>query len=75
MNNIYYLNHYQKDIEGKYYYCFRVLDLKNTQIFTFYHLVDDKSKNIVANVKLFQDISDKLTLVIKRNNKISFDLK
>lgn len=75
MNNIFYLNHYQKAIEGKEYFCFRVLDLKNTQIFTFYHLVDDKAKNFVANIKTFQDVSDRLTLVIKRNNKISFDLK
>lgn len=75
MSNIYYLNHYEKEIEGKKFFCFRILDLKNTQIFTFYHISDDKSKNFVANVKTFQDISDRLTLVIKRNNKISFDLK
>ena len=75
MNDIFYLGHYIKNIEGKEYFCIRVLDLKHFQIFTFYHTTDEKSKNIINSFKKFDNITDKLTYVIKRNNKISFDLK
>lgn len=65
----------KRNIEGKEYYKITVLDLKNCQLFNFYRLVDNKSASFVSNVKIFQEVSNQLTFVIKRNNKISFDIK
>ena len=75
MNDIYYLSAKIRNIEGKDFYCFKILDLANEQIFTFYHNVDEKSKSLATGFKRFDNISDKLKFVIKRNNKISFDIK
>lgn len=65
----------KRNIEDKEYYKITILDRKNCQLFNFYKLVDAKSTNFVTSVKLFEEISQKLTFVIKRNNKISFDIK
>lgn len=65
----------KRTIENKDYYKITILDLKNCQLFSFYRLVDSKSTSFVSNVKLFQEVSNQLTFVIKRNNKISFDIK
>ena len=65
----------KRSIEDKDYYRITILDKKNCQLFNFYKLVDTKSTSFVNSVKLFEEISQKLTFVIKRNNKISFDIK
>lgn len=75
MENIFYLNSTKRNIDGKEYYCINILDLNNTQIFKFYKLVDVKSSNFVNMHKAFDNISSALTFAIKRNNKISFDIK
>lgn len=75
MENVFYLNSNKRTIEGKEYYKINVLDLNNTQIFSFYKIVDTKSTNFVNMHKAFDNISNALTFVIKRNNKISFDIK
>ena len=65
----------KRSIEGKDYYKITVLDLKNCQLFNFYRLVDNKSTSFISSVKIFQEVSNQLIFVIKRNNKISFDIK
>lgn len=65
----------KRNIEGKEFYKITILDLKNCQLFNFYRLVDNKSTAFVSNAKIFQEVSNQLSFVIKRNNKISFDIK
>lgn len=75
MENIFYLNSQKRVIEGKEYYKINVLDLNNLQVFSFYKTVDTKSSNFCNIHKTFDNISSSLSFVIKRNNKISFDIK
>lgn len=75
MENIFYLNSQKRNIEGKEYYKINLLDLNNTQLFAFYHIADTKANNFVNIHKTFDNVSNALTFAIKRNNKISFDIK
>lgn len=75
MENIFYLNTQKRTIEGKEYYKINLLDLNNIQLFSFYRVVDVKSTNFVNIHKAFDNVSNALNFVIKRNNKISFDIK
>lgn len=75
MENIFYLNSNKRNIDGKDYYKINVLDLNNCQIFSFYKLVEPKSTNFINNHKTFDNVSNSLAFAIKRNNKISFDIK
>lgn len=75
MDNIFYLGNQKRSIDGKDFYRIFILDLKNFQIFSFYKPVDTKVTAFLANRKLFENVSSLLTFAIKRNNKISFDIK
>ena len=75
MENIFYLNADKRHIEGSDYYKINILDLNNLQVFSFYKKIDTKSSNFVNMHKTFDNISSSLVFVIKRNNKISFDIK
>ena len=75
MGEIFFIKADKRNIENKDYYKITVLDLKNCQLFSFYRLVDNKSTSFVSSVKIFQEVSGQLTFVIKRNNRISFDIK
>ena len=72
---LFYIKADKRSFDGKDYYKITILDRVNCQLFNFYRLVDAKSTNFVTSLKIFEDISQKLTFVIKRNNKISFDIK
>lgn len=75
MENIFYLTNTKREINGKMYYRITILDMKNLQIFSFYHIADNQTTSFLANRKTFENISNFLTFVIKRNGKISFDIK
>lgn len=75
MTDIYFIYADKRTIEGREFYRITVLDKNNLQIFSFYRAVDSKSTSFVNSCKLFDEISTKLTFIIKRNNKISFDIK
>lgn len=49
--------------------------MKNVQLFFIYKLQDQKSAQFVLKHKRFDDVSNELQFVIKRDNKISLDIK
>lgn len=75
MEQFYFISAEKRSIEDKHYYCIYILDFINKQVFSFYHIADNKAKNFVEMHKQFDNISSALTFVVKRNNKISFDIK
>lgn len=75
MDEIYFLSSDLRTIEDKKYYRITILDVKNEQVFTFYRIADTKAKNFCEMHKRFDNISNALIFVIKRNNRISFDIK
>lgn len=75
MEDLFFLSSSKRKIQDNDYYKISILDLKNTQIFNIYKLVDNKSTQFVNSHKCFDNISEHLKFVIKRNNKISFDIK
>ena len=72
---LYFVKSEVKKIEGKEYCKITLLDMQNVQLFNFYTLVNEKSYNFVKDCKTFSNVTDKICFVIKRNNKISFDIK
>lgn len=65
----------QKKIEGKDYSHITIYEEVTNQVFDFYRITDEKAYNFIKNVKLGDDVTEKLCFVIKRNKKISFDIK
>lgn len=65
----------QKNIEGKDYSHISIYEETTNQVFDFYRKTDDKAYNFIKNYKLGDDVTDKLCFVIKRDKKISFDIK
>lgn len=65
----------QRQIQGKDYTHVALYEETTNQIFDFYRKTDEKAFNFVKNNKLGDDVTDKVCFVIKRNQKISFDIK
>lgn len=71
---LYFIKSETREIERKEYCKISLLDMKNVQIFSFFTPLNDKSYNFVKENKIFSNVTDKICFVIKRNNKISFDI-
>lgn len=65
----------QKNIEGKDYFKISIYEEVTDEVFTFYHLTDQKAYNFIKDLKIGTDVTEKLCFVIKRGRKISFDIK
>lgn len=71
----FYIDYSTTNIEGKDFICIYVLDYYNKQVFRIFK---NKSTELISklnNFKLFNDVTSLINFVIKRNNKISLDIK
>lgn len=74
MNKFFYIDTESKDIQGKKYLCIYTLELTKKIIFKSYKLYTDELANKLKNLKIFQDITNNVYFVIKRDGKISIDI-
>lgn len=71
---IIFLKSEQRNIEGKDYTKISVFEETTDQVFSFFKKTDEKVFNFIKNVKVGDVITDKLHFVIKKGQKITFDL-
>lgn len=66
----------ERKIEDKDYYVIVVIDDTNEQYFYIYkQKTDTKAKDFVMKHKKFDDITSEISFAIKRDRKISLDIK
>lgn len=75
MNKFYYLGAEERNIEGKAFLKVSVLELERKQVFNIYKIKDTNFFNKISVYKVFDDITEKITYVIKSNGKIGLDIK
>ena len=71
----FYIDYSTTNIEGKDFVCIYVLDYYNKQIFRIFKQKDNEIISKLNNYKLFNDITSHIDFIIKRNNKISLNIK
>lgn len=63
-------------IEDKEFFNISIIDIENDQFFHVYkQKTDTKAKEFILKHKRFDDITNEITFAIKRDNKISLDIK
>lgn len=75
MSKFYYLGTDERTIEDKSFLKVSVVELEKKQIFNIYKIKDSSNLTKISTFKTFEDITDKITYVIKTGGKISLDIK
>lgn len=75
MENLFFLKAQDTEINDKQFYKITILDMNNVQLFFIYKLRDAQVAKFIVNHKRFDDVSNELKFVIKRDNKIALDIK
>lgn len=75
MEKFYYLSTTEKEIEGKNFIVIYVLAFKAKCVFRIYKLKDTNSMNLTKDLKIFDDISSRITYAIKSGGKVTLDIK
>lgn len=76
MNNQFlFLDYEKRNIEGKEFIVIYILEFNKKQVFRIYKVFDDNISKKLATFKRFENIKDYIDFVIKRDNKISLDIK
>lgn len=65
----------KKNIEGKDFLIVYILEFNKKQLFKIYKVFDINLFNKLNSLKKFDNINDYVDFVIKRDNKISLDIK
>ena len=69
-----YLSNEGKVIDGKNYVRVSVLENTTRQVFDIYKLSNSNILEFLRNLKTYEDITQKIGFVIKRDKKISLDI-
>lgn len=76
MNNQFIFIDYEKrNIEGKEFLVIYVLEFYKKQVFKIYKLADNNLISKLDTFEKFDNINDFITFAIKRDGKISLDIK
>ena len=75
MGKFYYLGTDERTIEGKAFLKVSVIELEKKQVFNIYKIKDSSNVTKLATLKTFDEVTDKITYVIKANGKIGLDIK
>lgn len=75
MTKFCYLGNEQTNINEKAFLKIYVLDMTNKYVHTIYKLDSRQLLDKFSNIKMFEDITNIITFAIKRNGKISLDIK
>lgn len=76
MNNEFFLVDYDvQTIQGKKFLCVYVLELNHHTIFRIFKQHTDALEEQFGDLDIFCDITSKVDFVIKRDGKISLDIK
>lgn len=70
-----YIDYDVQDIQGKKFICIYVLDFEKRIIFKIFKPYNDKLKEFLEDLNLFECLNTNLTFVIKRDGKITLDIK
>lgn len=65
----------KKKIEEKDFLVIYILEFNKKQLFKIYKKFDTNLSNKINNLKRFDNMNDHVDFVIKRDNKISLDIK
>ena len=65
----------EQTIQEKKFLCIFLYETRTHNIFRIYKLYDSKLFDNLKNFKNFQDITERITYVIKRDGKVSLDIK
>ncbi len=76
MNNQFcYIDYEKRNIEGKEFLVIYVLEFYKKQVFKIYKLADNNFISKLDTFEKFDNINDFITFAIKRDGKISLDIK
>lgn len=76
MNNQFcYIDYEKRNIEGKEFLVIYVLEFYKKQVFKIYKLSDNSLISKLDTFEKFDNINDFITFAIKRDGKISLDIK
>lgn len=76
MNNDFnFLGYDVQKINNNQFFCIYVLNLSKKLIFKIYKKYAEEDMYLLDNISCFEDISDRISFVIKRDGKISLDIK
>lgn len=70
-----FIDYETRNIEGRDFVVIYLLETNRKQIFRIYKLQNGQLIGKIDNFKKFQDITNFIDFVIKRDNKISLDIK
>lgn len=74
-NQFFYLGYEERNIEGKEFLVIYVLEFSKKQIFKIYKTANEDLIFKLDNLEDFSNINDFIGFVIKRDGKISLDIK
>ena len=76
MNNQFlFLDYEKKFIQGKDFICINILEFTTHQVFKIFKPYDDSLVQKLITLEKFDNINDFITYVIKRDGKISLNIK
>lgn len=74
-NQFFYIDYENRNIEGKIFLVIYVLEFNKKQVFKIYKISDDNLISKLNTLEKFDNINDYVGFVIKRDGKISLDIK
>lgn len=74
-NHFLFLDTENRNIEGKNFCVIYILEFYKKQVFKIYKLYDPNTEKKLATFKKFDNINEYVDFVIKRDGKISLDIK
>lgn len=74
-NQFLYLDYEKRNIEGKEFLVIYVLEIYKKQVFKIYKISDNNLISKLDTFEKFHNINDYVGFVIKRDGKISLDIK
>lgn len=70
-----FIDYETRNIEGRDFVVIYLLEINKKQVFKIYKIQNGQLIGKIDNFKRFQDITNLIDFVIKRDNKISLDIK
>lgn len=70
-----FIDYETRNIEGRDFVVIYLLEINKKQVFKIYKIQNGQLIGKIDNFKKFQDITNLIDFVIKRDNKISLDIK